>query len=200
MRTMQETPSEMITKENGQEFLRVTLGGREYDLPFKLIAGKKVGFLDISGQVSLIENAADELYKRLKDSGIEFDTILNPVSKSNALAHAIALRWSKEHPELTHTVVARKSAGNATVQASYKSVTTAHEQTLSLTEDDVEYIRGKRVLLVDDVFGGGGTTRALMELSQKAGAEVVAHAVIGIEQGASIPEDLFYLFTLPVIG
>ena len=194
-----ETPTEIITKDNGQEFLRVTLGERDYELPFKLIAGKKVGFLDISGQVSLIESAADQLYARLKDAGVEFDTILNPVSKSNALAHAIALRWSADHPELTHTVVARKSAGSSPVSASYKSVTTAHEQTLSLTEDDIGYIKGKRILLVDDVFGGGGTTHALMELADKAGAEVVAHAVIGIEQGANIPKGLFYLFTLPVI-
>ena len=64
----------------------------------------------------------------------------------------------------------------------------------------MEYIRGKKILLVDDVFGGGGTTSALMELSRKAGAEVTAHAVIGIEQGAAIPEGLFYLFTLPVIA
>ena len=198
MSKVTEAPTEIIEK-NGQEFLRVTLGERDYELPFKLIAGKKVGFLDISGQVSLIESAADQLYARLKDAGVEFDTVLNPVSKSNALAHAIALRWSKDHPELTHTVVARKSSELSAVSAKYKSVTTSHEQTLSLTEDDIEYIRGKKVLLVDDVFGGGGTTHALMELAEKAGAAVVAHAVIGIEQGAAIPDGLFYLFTLPVI-
>lgn len=194
-----EAPTEILSRD-GSEYLRVTLGDRDYELPFKVLGGKKVGFLDISGQVSLIESAAEQLADRLNSAGVEFDTILNPVSKSNALAHAIALYWSKNHPELSRTVVARKSAGTSGVSANYRSVTTNHEQTLSLTEDDVEYIRGRRILLVDDVFGGGGTTSALMELTRKAGAQVVAHAVIGIEQGAAIPEGLFYLFTLPVIA
>ena len=84
-----------ITEKNGAKFLGVELGGQNYELPFKLLAGRLVGFLDISGQVSLIESAAGELVKRLVAQGAQFDTILNPVSKSNALAHAIALKWTE---------------------------------------------------------------------------------------------------------
>ena len=60
-------------------------------------------------------------------------------------------------------------------------------------------IKGKKVLLMDDVFGGGGTTKALRELARKAGAEVSAHAVVAVEQGSAHPDDLFYLFELPVL-
>ena len=66
----------------------------------------------------------------------------------------------------------------------------------NLTTD--EYI-GKKVLLVDDVFGGGGTTKALRELIDRAEATVSCHAVIGVEQCANFPEDLFYLYELPVL-
>lgn len=192
--------TEIIEKVEGK-FLKVELGNDIFYLPFKLIGGHWVGFLDISGQFALIERAADILVEMFEKAGVEFDTILNPVSKSNALAHAIAVRWSKNHPGLTHTVVARKSSDVANpVQASYRSVTTPKEQILSLTADDAEYIKGKKVLLVDDVFGGGSTTKALRELVAHAEAEVAFHAVIGVEQGASFPEKLFYLFTLPVLN
>ena len=191
--------TEIVDLSEGK-FLKVTLGDDIFHLPFKLISGKLVGFLDISGQFVLNECAAEILVDLFEEKGMEFDTIVNPVSKSNALAHAIAVRWAKKHPELTHTVVARKSSDPTTpVQATYKSVTTASMQTLALTPDDAAFIKGKKVLLVDDVFGGGGTTKALRELMDRAGAEVAVHAVIGVEEGASFPEDLGYLFTLPVL-
>lgn len=192
--------SEIISLENGGKCLAVTMSGREFRLPFKLIAGRMVGFLDISGQVDLIEAAADELVELLYKSGASFDTILNPVSKSNALAHAIALRWNKlTGSQITRTVVARKSSTPSKISASYRSVTTPNEQVLSITDDDAEFIAGKNILLLDDVYGGGGTTAALMELAQKATANVTAHAVVGAEGGKTLPESLFFLFTLPVL-
>ena len=189
-----------ITEKNGAKFLEVELGGQNYELPFKLIAGRLVGFLDISGQVSLIESAAGELVKRLVAQGAQFDTILNPVSKSNALAHAIALKWTEATGQpLPRTVVARKSSGTAKVQATYRSVTTPKDQALSLTDDDVAFIKGQRLLMVDDVYGGGGTTKALNELARQAEAIVAAHAVVGVEDGVALPEGLTYLFALPVL-
>jgi len=189
-----------IIKKGEDKLLQVNMDEKVFYLPFKFLGGKWVGFLDISGQHALIEASADMLVEALEAAGAEFDTILNPVSKSNALAHAIAVRWAKKHPELTHTVVARKSSeGASKIQASYRSVTTNHDQILSLTEDDAEYIKGKKVLMVDDVFGGGGTTKALRALIDAAEATVACHAVIGVEQGANFPEDLFYLYELPIL-
>ena len=192
------TPTEKIVKE-GNEYLRVNMDGKDYDLPFKVLAGKKVAFLDISGQVSLNESAAADLVELLADAGVEFDTILNPVSKSNALAHSIALRWNeKKGTHIDYTVVARKNSDGNKVQAVYRSVTTPREQVMSLTDDDAEYLRGKKILVVDDVYGGGGTTKGLMELAEKAGAIVAAHAVIAVEAGVELPKGIFYLFTLPL--
>ena len=193
-------PTKEVTV-NGQDYLRVTFGSKDFDLPFKRISGNKVAFLDISGQVDMNEHTADLLVEELKKKDVHFDTILNPVAKSNALAHAIAVRWAKEvDPSLTYTVVARKSKGGEhhPVEAFYKSVTTSVEQGMYLTEDDVAFIKGKRVLLVDDVFGGGGTTKALKELVEKAGATIAAHAVVAIEDSSLVPDDLIYLYTLPI--
>ena len=197
---MDDLKTEIISSD-GRKHLRVTAGGYNFDLPFKQIGGKMVGFLDISGKFRLIEICADSITGRLIERQISFDTILNPVAKSNALAHAIAVRWAqKVNPGLMKTVVARKST---TVKSDnhvvYRSVTTPTDQILSLTHEDNEYLEGKRILLVDDVFGGGGTFSALQSLAENAGALIAARAVIAIEEGALPGDDLIKLFTLPTI-
>ena len=200
MEQLGQVLTQIVGGENGTKKLDVKMTGKTFELPFKLIGGRMVGFLDISGQVSLIEAAADELVDKLLKAGVEFDTILNPVAKSNALAHAIALRWSKaKSVGLERTAVARKSTTPAKVEATYRSVTTPKDQTISLTDGDVEFLRGKRLLVLDDVYGGGGTTMALKELAQKAGAEIAAYAVIGVEAGVALPQNLYHLFELPVL-
>lgn len=193
--------TQLITVD-GNEYVRVTLAGTDFDLPFLVLGGKKVGFLDVSGQVLMNEKAADVLVEKLKDSGIKFDTILNPVAKSNALAHAIAVRWAAQvDPSLTYTVVARKAkpGDKHAVEASYRSVTTSVEQTMYLTDADAAFVKGKNVLMVDDVYGAGGTTKALRSLLEQAGANIVGHAVEAVEQGGDYPDDLIYLYELPVI-
>lgn len=54
-----------------------------------------------------------------------------------------------------------------------RSITTEGEQTLYLDTADAEMIRGKRVLVVDDVISTGESLRALEVLVQKAGGEIV---------------------------
>ncbi len=193
-------PSKEVTV-NGADYLRVTIGGKDFDLPFKILSGYKVAFLDISGQVEMNESNADMLVEEMKKRGVKFDTIMNPAAKSNALAHAIAVRWAKEvDPSLTYTVVARngRPGEHYEVEASYRSVTSSTDKVMYLTEDDAAFLKGKKVLMLDDVFGGGGTTKALTELVEKAGATVAAHAVVAIEEGPNVPDDLIYLYTLPV--
>ena len=194
-------PSEEVTVD-GAEYLKITIGGKDFFLPFKVLSGNKVAWLDISGQVDMNEHNAEMLVEEMKRRGVRFDTIMNPAAKSNALAHAIAVRWAKDvDPSLTYTVVARngKPGEHYDVEAVYRSVTSSTDKVMYLTEDDVEFLKGKSVLLVDDVFGGGGTTKALRELVEKAGATVAAHAVVAIEDSPLVPDDLIYLYTLPIL-
>ena len=190
--------TEKVIKD-GNEYFKVEMINKVYYLPFKVLGGKKVAFLDISGQVSLVETSSEMLARKIVESGIEFDTILNPVSKSNALAHAIAIKYNKlTNAEIDYTVVARKNLTDTKVSAVYQSVTTKGDQLMSLADDDADYIKGKKVLLVDDVYGAGGTTKGLKELCEKAQASIVGHAVIAVEKGSKLPEGIIYLFELPL--
>lgn len=200
MDTFADVKTQQITLGD-ETFLRVTLNGQNFDLPFKQIGERKVAFLDISGKFQLIEYCADCIVEKLIAQKAEFDTILNPVSKSNALAHAVAVRWAKRvNPQLSHTIVARKSVGNDPKHtATYRSVTTAADQSLSLTADDAVFLKGKRILIMDDVYGGGGTFKALQKLADSVNATITAKAVIAIEQGAQNTKDIVHLFELPTI-
>lgn len=186
---------------NKQRYFRVQMNESQFNLPYKVLGGRPVAFLDISGKYQLVETCAAMLVEQLVEKKVTFDTIVNPVTKSNALAHAIAHHWvEKTGQPLTQTVVARKVGPDMALDApvvTYKSVTSDQEKALTLTEDDLLYLKDKRVLIVDDVYGSGGTFTALRELLAKVGAKVSYSAVIAVEQGATIPNDLAYLFTLP---
>ena len=59
-----------------------------------------------------------------------------------------------------------------------KSITTAATQHLYLDGDDAEMMRGKRILIVDDVISTGESLHALEELVRKAGGEIVGRMAI----------------------
>lgn len=80
-----------------------------------------------------------------------------------------------------------------------ESITTEGKQKLYLSESDVNLIRGKRILLVDDVISTGGSMKALRELAGKAGAEVICQAAILAEGEAIGRDDIIYLAPLPLL-
>ena len=82
--------------------------------------------------------------------------------------------------------------------ADVRSITTDHQQTLYLDGADAEYMRGKRVVLIDDVVSTGESMRALEELVQKAGGNIVGRMAILAEGDATKRDDLIYLEKLPL--
>ena len=79
-----------------------------------------------------------------------------------------------------------------------ESITTAGKQRLYLSADDVAKMKGKNVLLVDDVISTGGSMKALVALAEKAGAKVIAQAAILAEGDAIDRDDIIYLAPLPM--
>lgn len=63
----------------------------------------------------------------------------------------------------------------------------------------MEYLRGKRVLLVDDVISTGESLRALEKLTEKAGGIVVGKAAVLAEGDAALRDDIIFLAPLPLI-
>ena len=151
-----------------------------------------IGAFVIFGDVELTVHCAAELLKIAPD----YDYIVAPEAKAIPLAYEMA-RQSGEN----RYFVARKKA-KAYMQGVFsvdvQSITTAGTQTLVLDQADADEIRGKRVIILDDVISTGESLRAMEVLCEKAGAEVVAKMAVLAEGDAAKREDIIVLAPLPL--
>lgn len=81
-----------------------------------------------------------------------------------------------------------------------QSITTAGVQKLYLGRDDADLIRGKRILLMDDVISTGGSIHAMEALVNMAGGTVVDRIAVLAEGAAADRTDIKYLERLPVFN
>lgn len=123
------------------------------------------------------------------------DVIITAESKGIPLAYEMARQLGIPY------VVARKSVKlymTDPISVTVKSITTATEQTLHLSKDKAEMIKGKRVLIVDDVISTGDSLKALENLTERAGGNIVCRAAVLAEGDAADRSDIVYLEKLPL--
>ncbi len=147
----------------------------------------------ILGDVELTSHCANELKKELKD--LEFDYLVGPEAKVLPLLHIVAERLGfKEY------IVCRKEVKAYMKDAivyDVKSITTKNKQQLVLNGPDVERIRGKKVVLLDDVVSTGGTFNSMEKILEEAGAIIVARSAV-LKESDSYKKDVIYLQNLPI--
>ena len=79
-----------------------------------------------------------------------------------------------------------------------RSITTDHVQKLYLDGEDAALMKGKRILVVDDVISTGESLAALEKLVTEAGGEICGRMAILAEGDAQEREDIIYLEKLPL--
>ena len=84
------------------------------------------------------------------------------------------------------------------ISVSVNSITTHGEQNLYLGEDDINLLKGKRVLIVDDVISTGESLQALETLVKKAGGNIVGKMAVLAEGDAINRQDIIALEKLPL--
>lgn len=176
-----------------KEFYPMTIAGLERRLPLCPISDKlQIGAFVIFGDPELTTACAEALLKRCP----EHDVLITAESKGIPLICEMArLNGNARY------VLARKSAKlymRNVFSAEVRSITTDHPQTLYLDGADAEYLKGRRVVIVDDVISTGESLRALEELVQRAGGNIVGRMAILAEGDATAREDLIYLEKLPL--
>lgn len=149
------------------------------------------GFV-IFGDQELTVACARELLKKAP----EYDYIITAEAKGIPLAHEMARQTGAKRYFL-----ARKSPKlymTGVFSSTVKSITTAKEQTLYLDAADAELIKGKKILLVDDVISTGESLSALEVLVEKAGGTIAGRMAVLAEGDAQTREDIIYLHKLPL--
>ena len=177
-----------------QKYYKMTIAGMDRELPICALNDKLsiAGFV-LLGDYELTEACAKALNEKLP----EHDYMIAPEAKSIALINEMArLSGAKKH------FVARKGLKAYMVDpisVTVNSITTAKQQTLYLDSKDAEMMKGKKIVIVDDVISTGESLKAVEELVTKAGGIIVAKAAVLAEGDAADRSDIVYLERLPLI-
>ena len=137
---------------------------------------------------------ARELLKRAPD----YDYIITAEAKGIPLAHEMARQAGDKK-----YILARKAPKlymRDIFSVSVHSITTAKEQKLYLDGADAALMKGKRILIVDDVISTGESLRAMEELVKKAGGNIVGKMAVLAEGGAIERHDITVLAPLPLFN
>jgi adenine phosphoribosyltransferase len=146
----------------------------------------------ILGDVEINVKCAAELIKLLP----KFDALITAESKGIPLVHEIARQMGIEK-----YIIARKSIKvymNDPCSVQMVSITTKKPQSLYLDRTDMEYLSGKKVIIVDDVISTGKSIDAVKHLVLESGGEMAGIAAILVEGEAKHRNDIIYLEQLPL--
>ena len=174
---------------------KMNVAGLERELPICRVTDDLyiAGFV-IFGDQELTVACARELLKVAP----EYDYIITAEAKGIPLAHEMARQTGAQKYFL-----ARKGAKlymTGVFESTVKSITTAKEQKLYLDTSDAELMRGKKILIVDDVISTGESLLALEALVEKAGGIIAGKMAVLAEGDAQDRADLIYLEKLPLFN
>ena len=151
-------------------------------------------YIVIFGDCELTIACATELVKKAP----EYDYLITAESKGIPLAYEMA----RQHGD-KKWLLARKGAKlymQNVVGVEVKSITTAAVQKLYLDGADAALMKGKRVLIVDDVISTGESLRALEDLVRQAEGIVCGRMSVLAEGDAAKRTDIQYLAPLPLFN
>ncbi len=173
----------------------MTIAGIKRDLPLCRVNDELyIGAFVIFGDVELTVACARELLKQAPD----YDVLITAESKGIPLVYEMA-RQSGANRYL----IARKAAKlymRNVFSTDVTSITTANRQMLCIDGEDAAYMKGKRVLIVDDVISTGGSLSSVQKLVEQAGGIIAGKMAILAEGDAQKRDDIIYLEKLPLFN
>ncbi len=153
-----------------------------------------IGAFVMFGDVELTVHCAAELLKRAP----EYDYLLAPEAKAIPLLYEMARQSGAEKYFVARKGV--KAYMSEVFEVNVRSITTMHVQKLVLDASDAEMIRGKRILILDDVISTGESLRATEELVRQAGGIVAGRMAVLAEGDAFDRDDIIVLNKLPLFN
>lgn len=172
---------------------RMEIAGLTRDLPlYKVSDDLTIAAFILFGDVEMTKAAAGALLKKAP----EYDILMTAEAKSIPLIYEMAQQAGDND-----YVVARKGPKvymTDPIVVTVESITTQAEQSLYLGREEVEKLKDKRVLLVDDVISTGESMNALEELVRLSGGKVVGRMAVLGEGDSMARDDIIVLKPLPL--
>lgn len=176
-------------------FHEMTIAGLKRQLPLCPINDELyIAAFIMFSDVEITKAAAEELLKRSP----EFDVIITAESKGIPLAYEMARQAGTDD-----YIVARKAPKlymQNVISTEVNSITTDHIQTLCLGQKEAEMMKGKRILIVDDVISTGESLKSLETLVNQVGGNIVGKATVLAEGDAAERDDIIFLEKLPLFN
>ena len=174
---------------------RMKVAGLWRDLPIcKVTDDLYIAGFVVFGDQELTVACARELLAKAP----EYDYILTAEAKGIPLGHEMARQAGAQKYFLARK--GPKLYMSGVFSASVQSITTAGQQTLYLDTADAELMKGKKILIVDDVISTGQSLLALEALVEKAGGIIAGKMAVLAEGDAQNREDIIYLEPLPLFN
>ena len=171
----------------------IDIAGKKKTLKlFSVSEDTQIAAFILYGDVSITEHAAKELLARAP----EFDIILTAASKSIPLAFEMTRQAGKD--DYVVALKAQKVYMGEPISVPVNSITTFERQMLYIGEDDAAKLKGRRVLIVDDVISTGESLKALVALAEEAEGQIVGKMAVLAEGDAYDRTDITVLGKLPL--
>ena len=173
----------------------IDVAGLKRNLPLCRVSDDLyIGAFVMFGDVELTVHCAAELLKLAP----EYDYIIAPEAKSIPLLYEMARQSGADKYFLARK--GPKAYMSGVFEVNVKSITTMGVQKLVIDTADAELIRGKRMLIIDDVISTGESLRAMEELVHQAGGIIAGKMAVLAEGDAAKRDDIIVLGPLPLFN
>lgn len=176
-------------------YYEMNIAGIDHKLPLcKVTDELYIGAFVLFGNAKLTEACARELLKIAP----EYDYVITAEAKGIPLAHEMA----RQNGDETYFIARKypKLYMSGVFEVEVKSITTDKVQKLYLDTAEADMMKGKRILIVDDVISTGESLKALETLVKEAGGIVVGEMSVLAEGDASKRDDILFLNPLPLFN
>ena len=176
-------------------YYEMEIAGLKRQLPLcKVTDDLYIGAFIMFSDVEITKACAAELLKKAP----EFDVLVTAEAKGIPLCYEMARQAG-----MNDYVIARKGPKlymNNILTTDVDSITTDHIQMLCIGDKEVEMMKGRRVLIVDDVISTGESLKSIENLVERAGGDIVGRMAVLAEGAATKRDDIIFLEELPVFN
>jgi adenine phosphoribosyltransferase len=164
------TLSTALNASEGAKMHKIQFDGFSKDYQVRPVEAEpsiQIVYINFRDDSELIKACATALLKKFQDEQIDYFVILG--DKANGLGTLMGVQKNLPWIILTNKAIPEKKGESV----EYASITGGNKK-MFISGEQMARIKGKKVVIIDDVLSTGGTMRAAIQLVKMAGADIKA--------------------------